>query len=112
MLRANLVLLAAGISIIALSPNLPALMLGCVLSGLGLATIFPNVVAAYTVSGGRNLPVVFLMASGGGATLPWVAGRLVSAADHPLAALAPAAVACIMMAVTWARLRRRWSGNL
>ena len=112
MLRANLALLAAGISIIALAPSLPVLMLGCVVSGLGLATIFPNVVAAYTVSGGRNLPVVFLMASGGGATLPWVAGRLVSATGHPLAALAPAAVACIMMAATWAKLRRRWAGNV
>ncbi len=107
MIRASLVLLAAGIGVIVCIHTLPALMLGCMMSGLGLATVFPNIVAAYTGSGGRNVSVVFLMASCGGATLPWIAGRLVNSTGQPLMAIAPAAAATVLIAVVWAVLRRR-----
>lgn len=110
-LRTSFVLMAAGICIIAVIHTMPALMVGCMVSGLGLATVFPNVVAAYTASGGRNVSVVFLMASAGGATLPWIAGRLVSATGYPLAALVPAAAATLLISVVWtALLRRRLAG--
>jgi hypothetical protein len=107
MIRASLLVLAIGIGIIATVHTIPGLMLGCLLSGLGLATVFPNVVAAYTGSGGRNVSIVFLMASFGGATLPWTAGRLVSATGYPLAALIPAAAATLLIFTVWAVLRRR-----
>jgi fucose permease len=107
MIRASTVVLAAGIGVIATVHAIPGLMLGCLVSGLGLATMFPNVVAAYTGSGGRNVSIVFLMASFGGATLPWTAGRLVSATGYPLAALIPAAVATLLISAVWALLRRR-----
>jgi MFS transporter, FHS family, glucose/mannose:H+ symporter len=107
MIRTSLVVLAAGISVIATVHTLPGLMLGCLLSGLGMATVFPNVVAAYTGSGGRNVSVVFLMASAGGATMPWTAGRLVSATGYPLAALIPAATTTLLLSAVWTLLRRR-----
>jgi len=107
MLRSSFLLLAAGIVTIAAVHTLPGLMAGCAISGLGMATIFPNVVAAYTSSGGRNVSVVFLMASAGGATLPWVAGRIVGATGYPLAALIPAATATMVLVGLWAILRRR-----
>jgi MFS transporter, FHS family, glucose/mannose:H+ symporter len=110
MLRTSFVLMAAGMGIIATFHTLPALMFGCMVSGLGLATVFPNVVAAYTASGGRNVSVVFLMASAGGATLPWIAGRLVSATGYPLAALLPAAAPTLLISAVWTVLRRRLAG--
>jgi len=107
MIRASLLLHAAGIGVIACFHTLPALLLGCMVSGLGMSTMFPNIVAAYTGSGGRNVSVVFLMASCGGATLPWIAGRMVNATGYPLMAIAPAAAATVLIAAVWSVLRHR-----
>lgn len=69
-----------GMAIIFASGGLTAVSGGAFLSGLGLAPVFPNTVAIFTRYFGERaeqlIGALFVLASLGGATLPWLVGSL------------------------------------
>jgi len=83
----RLVLLAlfvaiAGMSIILTGQELITISAGAVLAGLGLAPVFPNTLAIFTRHYGKQASqlagVIFVLASLGGAMLPWLVGLVSS----------------------------------
>ncbi len=71
-----------GIAIIFASGGLTAVSSGAFLAGLGLAPVFPSTVAIFTRYFGeraeQSIGALFVLASLGGATLPWLVGSLSS----------------------------------
>ncbi len=69
-----------GMAIIFASGGLTAVSSGAFLAGLGLAPVFPNTVAIFTRYFGERaeqlIGSLFVLASLGGATLPWLVGSL------------------------------------
>ena len=95
-------------SLLLLAGSGPAAMLaGCAITGLGLAPIFPVVVASYAdrTGGGSLSGLVFCAANLGGATIPPLVG-LVSTASGSLR-LGLATVLALIAAMLWLQLRLR-----
>lgn len=77
---AGLLLAGGGIAVILAAGSRGGVFLGALLSGLGLAPVFPIAIAALSYAFGRNASRVagaaFAMAGVGGATIPWLVGAL------------------------------------
>jgi fucose permease len=77
-----LVVAVAGLSVILNGRALTAVSAGAFLAGLGLAPVFPTTLAIFARYFGdraeRLIGTLFVLASLGGATLPWLVGFLSS----------------------------------
>ncbi len=77
-----LIVAIVGISIILTGQELIAISAGAVLAGLGLAPVFPTTLAIFTRHYGQQASqlagVIFVLASLGGAVLPWLVGLVSS----------------------------------
>jgi MFS transporter, FHS family, glucose/mannose:H+ symporter len=80
---------------------------GAFLTGLGLAPVFPNTLATFTRYYGKQasqlVGVVFVLASFGGALLPWLVGLVSSHyRDLRLGLLVPLLCGGVMLALQFA----------
>lgn len=110
LLRASLMVAAAGIAALAVSRSAAALAAAVSLGGLGLAACFPLIVAHFTRELGRDAPraagAVFALASLGGASLPPMVGVVSEASGHLAAGLTvPLFGTLAMLALRGWRLR-------
>ena len=81
LLLCGLLIGAAGALLFTIAPITPAVVLGGIcIAGIGLAPIFPVVVSIYSdelgVATTRSAGLVFGLANLGGATFPWLIGRV------------------------------------
>lgn len=108
---AGLVLAAMGATILLEADGLRAVAGALVLAGLGLASVFPIVIALMSRTFGaaarRVAGFMFALANLGGASLPWLVGVLSTRFGGLRTGLAAPLLACLVMVALVALVRRR-----
>jgi fucose permease len=107
----GLVLSAVGTSCLLLAGARPQVMLGVVLAGFGLASVYPIFISWlskwYGERARRLGGVMFSLAAVGGATMPWMVGFISQHANSLRVGLLVPLFGCVAMIVVVALLRRR-----
>jgi MFS transporter, FHS family, glucose/mannose:H+ symporter len=93
-----------GVAILLMAHTLSGLFLGAAIAGLGLAPVFPTVIALFTqafgASSSRVSGLFFALGGFGGATVPWIVGLLSTSFGGLRAGLVfPLVAALIMIAL-------------
>jgi FHS family glucose/mannose:H+ symporter-like MFS transporter len=108
---AGLVLSAMGTTCLLLAPARAQAILGVLLAGLGLATLYPIFISWlskwYGERARRLGGVMFSLASVGGATVPWIVGFVSQRSNSLRVGLLVPLAGCLAMIVLVAALRRR-----
>lgn len=102
----GLLVATAGIVVLIASHNNAAVFFSAVLAGCGLAPIYPIAIALlshrFGAASSRVAPILFTLASLGGATLPWTIGAVSTHFGHLRAGLFVPLVTTAMMVVLYA----------